>query len=140
MLEQEGVTIMIVEKLWSKWLTPLAERCKEVMTNIRLWELVQYDRVPFLDVEKFLLKLIGEVFDDPGAQPRKTLQNLHAIQLGEPPIQKNYSFTSHPEALHAHHTYSPADWSNFDAGFLPHVSITRNVQLPHNPFQYFRTF
>jgi alpha-N-acetylglucosamine transferase len=126
MLEQEGVTIMIVEKLRSKWLTPLAERCKEVMTKIRLWELVQYDRVPFLDVEKFLLKLIGEVFDDPGAQPRKTLQN--------------YSFTSHPEALHAHHTYSPADWSNFDAGFLPHVSITRNVQLPHNPFQYLRTF
>ncbi len=87
-LEQERATIVSIEKLGSNWLQPLTDRWKDLMAKLRLWELVQYDRILFLNADKYLLKPLDGAFDDWAAKPRKSLQKSAALQLDEPYLPK----------------------------------------------------
>ncbi|KAE9367667.1 glycosyltransferase family 8 protein [Stipitochalara longipes BDJ] len=117
-LEQEGATIIMVEKLGSDWLQPLTNRWKDIMAKLRLWELVQYDRILFLDADTFLLKSLDGVFDDPASNLRKSLENNDEIKPDEPALPVNYLLASHPEVLHTSHSYPPPEWPNFNGGFF----------------------
>lgn len=87
-LEQEGATVLVVEKLGSNWLQPLADRWKDIMTKLRLWELVQYDRIIFLDADTFLLKPMDGIFNDPAAQHPQITREKDEIKPDEPPLPR----------------------------------------------------
>ena len=127
-LEQEGATIVIVEKLGSDWLQPLTNRWKDIMTKLRLWELVEYDRILFLDADTFLLKSLDGVFDDPASRPLKSLENNDEIKPDEPFLPTKYLFASHPEVLHTNHPYPPPEWPNFNGGFF---LMSPSLQMCH---------
>jgi alpha-N-acetylglucosamine transferase len=117
-LEDEGAIVMVVEELGSSWLQPLTDRWKGIMAKLRLWELVQYDRILFLDADMFLLKPMDGIFDDPAAQHRKSLENSDEIKPDEPSLPSNYVFASHSEVLHTTHTYPPPELPTFNGGFF----------------------
>jgi alpha-N-acetylglucosamine transferase len=73
----------------SSWLQPLAERWKDIMTKLRLWEFVQYDRILFLDADTFLLKPIDGEFDDPAAQSRKSFEKNDEIKSDVPTLPED---------------------------------------------------
>jgi alpha-N-acetylglucosamine transferase len=116
-LEQEGATVLVVEKLGSNWLQPLADRWKDIMTKLRLWELVQYDRIIFLDADMLLLKPMDGIFNDPAAQDRKSLEKKTRSNLTSHLFQ-DYVFASHSEILHTSHPYPPQEWPCFNGGFF----------------------
>jgi alpha-N-acetylglucosamine transferase len=122
-LEQEGATVTVVEKLGSSWLQPLTDRWKDIMAKLRLWELVQYDRILFLDADTFLLKLMDGIFNDPAAQHRKSVENSD-----EPSLPSNYVLASHSEILHTTHTYPPPEWPTFNGGFF---LMSPSLQMCH---------
>lgn len=117
-LENEGATIVVVERLTSNWLQPMAERWKDMMAKLRLWELTQYDRILFLDSDTFLLKPIEGIFDDPAAGAQSSLNNTAEIKTDELSLPQTYVFASHPEVLHTDHPYPPINMPYFNAGFF----------------------
>ncbi|KAN0095489.1 glycosyltransferase family 8 protein [Hyaloscypha variabilis] len=127
-LEQEGATIIIVEKLGSSWLQPLTDRWKDIMAKLRLWELIQYDRILFLDADTFLLKPMDGVFNDPASKICKSLENNGEIKPDEPALPVNYLLASHPEVLHTSHPYPPPEWPNFNGGFF---LMSPSLQMCH---------
>jgi len=116
-LAQEGAVIVPVDRLDVNWIEPGHERWRDVMIKLRLFELVDYDRILFLDADTFLLKPLDGIFDDPAAQPRETLQQTK-IKPDEAPLPANYVFATLAEVMHTTHSYPPVPMSYFNAGFF----------------------
>jgi len=116
-LAREGAIIVRVELLDVNWIKPGHERWRNVMVKLRLFELLNYDRILFLDADTFLFQRLDGVFADPAAQPRKTLQQS-SIEPDEGPLPKSYVFATTSEVTHTTHSYPPAPMGNFNAGFF----------------------
>jgi len=73
-LRRDGAIVIPVESQpTGEWFHPKRARWNDVMTKLRLWELDQFDRVVFLDVDTGLTKPLDSVFDDAGAGIVKTV-------------------------------------------------------------------
>jgi alpha-N-acetylglucosamine transferase len=116
-LESEGVTVIPVGKLGLTWMDPLHERWRDVMIKLRLFQLLEYDRILFLDADTFLLSSLEGVFDDPAAQPQKTL-SVAKVEEDEVELPATYLFSTLPEALHKVHSYPAMTKPYFNAGFF----------------------
>lgn len=124
-LSMDGATIVPVEKLDSSWIKPGHSRWQDVMVKLRLWELVDYDRILFLDADTFILKNIDGVFDDAAAQPRRTL-GKEKIEKNEGKLPRDYLLGTISEVTNSGHEYPPVPMGYFNAGFFmmePNVEI-----------------
>lgn len=67
LLEREGSTVIFAERisLGTEWIEPMAERWKDVMLKLRLFELTDYDKILFLDADTYLLKPRTESSETP---------------------------------------------------------------------------
>ncbi|TVY36255.1 Meiotically up-regulated protein [Lachnellula subtilissima] len=116
-LKREGATIVRVEKLDVDWIEPGHERWRNVMIKLRLFELLNYDRILFLDADTFLFKPLDGVFADPAAQTQQTLQQA-SIEPDEGPLPESYVFGTSSEVMTASHSYPPVPMGYFNAGFF----------------------
>ena len=116
-LAKEGATIVAVDKLDLQWMNPLAERWRDVMVKLRLFQLTAYDRILFLDADTFLLKPLDGIFSDSGVSPQKTL-SVSKLELDEASLPDSYLFATLPEVRNKIHSYPPLTMPYFNAGFF----------------------
>lgn len=116
-LQEEGALIIHVQELAMEGMKPLHERWRGMMIKLRLFELLEYDRILFLDADTFLFKPLDGVFDDLAATPQNTLQNTQ-IESDEAPLPSSYLFSTLPEVLNIVHSYPPLTKPYFNAGFF----------------------
>ncbi|KAH9214580.1 nucleotide-diphospho-sugar transferase, partial [Leptodontidium sp. 2 PMI_412] len=127
LLEREGSTVIFAERisLVTEWIEPMAERWKDVMLKLRLFELTDYDKILFLDADTYLLKPLDGIFRDPTARPTKAGISEKEIRPDEAPLPEQYLFATLPEILHTTHPWPPHPWPRFNAGlFLLQPSTT----------------
>ena len=71
-LEADGAKVIVVEKLALDWVK-VRKQWQDVLTKLRLFELVQYDKILFLDSDTLITKRMDNIFDDPAAQLQQNL-------------------------------------------------------------------
>ena len=57
------------EGIRANWLVPGFPRSRDVMCKLRLFELLQFEKVLFLDPEMFIVKSMDGIFTDPATDP-----------------------------------------------------------------------
>jgi len=124
-LQNEGATIVPVEKLPLAWMQPLDERWRDVMVKLRLFQLTFYDQILFFDADTFVMHPLDGIFNDPAAQTRQTL-NITPLEPDEAPLPPTYLFATLPEVVHKSHTYPPITYPYFNAGFF---LLSPSIQL-----------
>ncbi|KAI9662615.1 MAG: hypothetical protein M1821_008782 [Bathelium mastoideum] len=123
-LAADGATVVPVEYIRQDWIHAMHGYWQDVMTKLRIWELVQYDLILFLDVDTILLRPLDAIFDDPAAAPTAPGSLSDMIRADEAPLPPVYTFAGVPEMQHEH-GYPPSeaagDFPNADylnAGFF----------------------
>jgi alpha-N-acetylglucosamine transferase len=107
-LEKDGALIHPVEFLHTDnddWIHAELHRWDDVMTKMRVWEMLQYDRILMLDGDSMLLKSLDGVFDDPHAHPLHTKPHS-ANDTGLP---ETYLLASNSEVWDSTHKFPPQD-------------------------------
>lgn len=81
-LERDGAIVHPVDFLHTPWIqgSDHDHRWDDIMVKLRIWQMTQYSRVLLLDGDVILREPIDGVFDDPGAQLRRT-QHQHLTPL-----------------------------------------------------------
>ncbi|KAL2064274.1 hypothetical protein VTL71DRAFT_4768 [Oculimacula yallundae] len=120
LLEREGATVIFAERILpgTDWIEPMNERWKDVMLKLRLFELVDYDKILFLDADTYLLKPMDKIFRDSSARPTKTGKFEKEIRADEAPLPEKYLLATLPEIMHTTHPWPPTPWPRFNAGFF----------------------
>ena len=112
-LRRDGAIVLAVETIPKPaWVEAGASNWEEVFYKLRLWELVQFERICFLDGDTVLNRPLDGVFLDPAAAtPQETL-NLDnpssSDNDNETPLPATYVFAGQPEMNRAHH-YPPSE-------------------------------
>lgn len=99
-LKKDGAIVMAVESQpTGEWFHPDRVRWNDVMTKLRLWQLEQYDRIVFLDVDSALNGPLDGVFDDAGAALTNTVANPQSPldNETESALPERYLMASTPE-------------------------------------------
>jgi alpha-N-acetylglucosamine transferase len=119
-LEKDGAIIHPVEFLHTDnddWIHAELHRWDDVMTKMRVWEMLQYDRILMLDGDSMLLKNLDGVFDDPHAHPLRTKPSNETLP-------ESYLLASNSEVWDSTHKFPPADGTglkgvgHMNAGFF----------------------
>ncbi|PNS18514.1 hypothetical protein CAC42_5053 [Sphaceloma murrayae] len=123
-LRKDGAAVVQVPGVTAPWLKPLVPGWDDVLTKLRLYEFVDFERIAFLDVDTILAKPIGDIFDDPAVREQKTLPHEHQRMRGAIKEPDSYVFAGNAEHTREHHfppTQDHRDWPNrhyLNAGFF----------------------
>lgn len=125
-LRRDGATIIEVSDVpLSWWIKTGVTRWKDQFTKLRLFKLVQFSRILFIDADTLLTGPIFSIFSEPGfAEPMKVNFSLTTqIKSDEAPLPAEFFFAARPDNAYAgerSHTYPPVysgDSTPFSAGF-----------------------
>ncbi|KAH9864538.1 hypothetical protein J1614_010473 [Plenodomus biglobosus] len=126
-LIKEGAVVKQLEKL-----RPLQAQTRkawrDVLTKLRLLEMVEYDLVCFLDSDHILTRPLDEIFEDPAVsvQYNRKLDTPGAVQPDEGPQPASYVFASNAGAGGFDHELPPRKGNNLNAGivvFRPDIEL-----------------
>ncbi|GAB7332639.1 hypothetical protein MBLNU13_g04402t1 [Cladosporium sp. NU13] len=116
---RDGAAVIVVETVekpdWIKCAG--ASNWKELFDKLRAWELVQFDRICFLNGDTVLNRPLDEIFNDPAVASQSTLARAEeGYNRDEGPLTPSYVFAGQPEMSVVHH-YPPSqdasDYPNF---------------------------
>jgi len=130
-LKKDGATVIPVASLHAEWLkkTQHEKRWDELMAKLRAWQMTQYSRLLLLDGDIILQKPLDDIFNDKGAQIKKSLdptavKNKDAVLKDSPPLPEQYLLGGLGETHNHVHPYPPT-WDDglqkrgyFNAGFF----------------------
>ncbi|PYI24223.1 nucleotide-diphospho-sugar transferase [Aspergillus violaceofuscus CBS 115571] len=123
-LRRDGARVVELPELRADWTRFKDARWAHVLTRLRLWQMVQYDRILLLDADSVLTRSIDTVWDLPEIQPKAPLST--SVHVGERvlPLPKSYVLAGLPQ-LRLNHTARPTrvpedfyDWETLNVGFL----------------------
>ncbi|KAK0108567.1 hypothetical protein ONS95_003365 [Cadophora gregata] len=123
-LERDGATVVVVDDVklpW--WVETGVKKWKDQFTKLRIFEMVEYERILFIDSDTLITRSIDRIFSSPLVQdPSPTLSNLtHQIKNDEALLPAHYLFAALPDNAFAgerDHTYPPNSTStDLSAGF-----------------------
>ena len=122
-LSQDGATVVPVEDVPLRWWIKTGiTRWKDQFTKLRIFEMVEYDRVLFIDADTLLTRPIDGIFDEPTVRiPATTLSHrTDQIKGDEAPLPAKYVFGARSDnALTGErdHPFPPPPTNVFSAGF-----------------------
>ncbi|EPS41653.1 hypothetical protein H072_4442 [Dactylellina haptotyla CBS 200.50] len=123
-LESDGATVIFAEDVTLPfWVKTGVTRWKDQFTKLRLFELVEYERIVFIDADTLLTRCMDGIFDDPAVKnPSDTLSDTRKgeIKSDEGHLPRNYVFSTRPDnALNGErsHPFPPIEGDIFSAGF-----------------------
>ncbi|GAM90467.1 hypothetical protein ANO11243_085110 [Dothideomycetidae sp. 11243] len=99
-LRRDGATVLEVPAITADWLAPRRERWKKVMTKLRLWELVDFERIAFLDADSLLAQPLDHIFHDPAAAEQMTNQQAFRGPGDPSTMPASYVFGGNHDNLH----------------------------------------
>ncbi|KAF3922983.1 hypothetical protein ABW20_dc0102933 [Dactylellina cionopaga] len=123
-LESDGATVIFAEDLplpW--WVKTGVTRWKDQFTKLRLFELVEYERIAFIDADTLITRNLDGIFDDPAvAIPSESLLETRRAEIksDEATLPSKYVFATRPDnALNGErdHPFPPIEGDIFSAGF-----------------------
>lgn len=118
-LKKDGATIILVEKLQQDWVKAADARWIDVLTKLRLFQLVDYSKILFIDADTLVTAPLDGVFFDEAALTQGTKANPDAIQADEAPLPRTYMFATHSDFWGYEHAYPPpTDLSYLNCGFF----------------------
>ncbi|KAK6356687.1 hypothetical protein TWF718_001029 [Orbilia javanica] len=123
-LESDGATVIFAEDVpLPFWVKTGVTRWKDQFTKLRLFELVEYERIAFIDADTLLTRSLDGIFEDPTVKfPSETLleSKRGEIKSDEAVLPKRYVFSARPDnALNGErgHPFPPVEGDIFSAGF-----------------------
>jgi alpha-N-acetylglucosamine transferase len=122
-LEKDGAIVKRVGYLRPKedWLKPKKERWRDMMVKLHLWEMVEFDRVLFLDSDIILRRSLDGIFAEEAALPKSVLHDVK-LRDDEGTLPEEYVMAGVLEVPRAH-SYPPKpeeylSLSQFNGGFF----------------------
>ncbi|KAK0889439.1 hypothetical protein LTR91_026278 [Friedmanniomyces endolithicus] len=104
-LKKDGATVVLVERLNTDGVVAAADRQRDVLTKLRLFQLVQYAKILFVDANTLVKKPLDSVFHDEGTLTQATGMNPEKIQQDEGVLPRTYMFATHGDLQGYDHSY-----------------------------------
>ncbi|KAI9729516.1 MAG: hypothetical protein M1818_008488 [Claussenomyces sp. TS43310] len=126
-LERDGAQVIVVKKLALNW-AKVRKQWQDVLTKLRLFELVQYDKILFLDSDTLITRRMDGIFQDEAAFVQKNLGSTDSkvAPPDEGPQPSTYLFAGNAGSGGFDHTYPPVKGNNLNAGcfvFRPSIEL-----------------
>ncbi|KAF2136649.1 glycosyltransferase family 8 protein [Aplosporella prunicola CBS 121167] len=146
-LGKEGALVVPVDDIplnW--WISTGVTRWKDQFTKLRLFQMVEFSRILFIDADTFLTGPLDEIFDEPFTvrQPVRTKFELeHQLKGDEAPLPASYVFCARSDnALtgEREHPFPPAKTSIFSAGFWLAAPSLELFDVFVSVMQHYRRF
>ena len=121
-LRSDGATVVEAKDIPLRWwIRTGVTRWKDQFTKLRLFEMIEYDRILLIDADTLILSKIDEIFHEPEVQrPVKTLSS-RPPKTDEFPLPENFIFAARSDnALtgERNHPFPPLQTESFSAGFF----------------------
>jgi alpha-N-acetylglucosamine transferase len=122
-LREEGATVIeTIDLHLPVWIKTGVTRWKDQFLKLRLWEMVQYNRILYMDADTTLTSPIDSIFDEEIVRiPATTLPSRKAyIKRDEAPLPANYLFAARSNnefTGQREHPFPPPPTNLFSAGF-----------------------
>ena len=122
-LRKDGATVKVVEKITEDWMKPGLERWRDMLSKLRIFELIEYDKVLFLDADMYISQRMDGIYTDETTKPITVKQELRVEDEGELPVSYIFSAQTYFEGREHLYPYPPGKM--FSGGFfLCRPSIT----------------
>ena len=122
-LRKDGATVKVIERISESWMKPGLQRWRDMMSKLRMLELVQFEKVLFMDADMYIAGRMDGIFTDPTTEPLLTKPELAVGDEG--PLPESYIFSAQQYMGARVHPYPPPAGSYFSGGFfLCQPSIT----------------
>lgn len=117
-LEAEGAIVVPVEPIRSEAVEDGVARWKDMYTKLRIFELVEYEKICYIDSDMLMIRSLDGIFDDPAVvQVRTTGDNYEEIKSDEGPLPETYLIAGKPERGGYNVAY-PNERDYMNAGFF----------------------
>ena len=121
-LRLDGANVVEAENIpLRSWIKTGRTRWKDQFTKLRLFEMIEYDRILFIDADTLIQSKINGIFHEPEAQrPFKTLYS-HPRNTDELPLPENFVFAARSDnglTGERNHPFPPLPTESFSAGFF----------------------
>lgn len=118
-LHADGATVILVDKLAADWVTPGAARWRDVLAKLRLFQLVEYHKICFIDADTLVTAPLEGVFYDAATLTQATAGDPAQLRDDEAPLPRTYMFATHGDFWGYEHPFPPApDLSYLNCGFF----------------------
>ncbi|KAF9885587.1 hypothetical protein FE257_012793 [Aspergillus nanangensis] len=133
-LRRDGAHLIEWSDFSVDWVRPKDARWTHIMTKLRLWQMVQYDLILFLDVDTILTRPLDDIFNAPEIQPQAPILSQSHYHEVDVPLPPSYLLLGLPQ-LRTNHSALPSrvpedfwDWETINSGFMvlkPSLEIFR---------------
>jgi len=117
-LAQDGATVILTDKLDADWVKPGAERWRDVLAKLRLFQLTAYKKICFIDADMLVTRPLDGVFDDPATDLMRTKHEPHNVKDDEAALPVTYMFAGKADAWSYEHDIPPAPSDYLNSGFF----------------------
>ncbi|QSZ33637.1 hypothetical protein DSL72_005205 [Monilinia vaccinii-corymbosi] len=122
-LQLDGATVVMAADVpLPSWISTGVTRWKDQFTKLRIFELIEYERVLFLDADTLLVAPIDAIFEQAMIQTPMTslLHRTRELKRDEKPLPSNYTFAARSDNAFSgerDHPFPPPPTDSFSAGF-----------------------
>lgn len=123
-LRSDGAQVIEWSDFRVDWVRPMESRWADVLTKLRLWEMVQYELIVFLDGDSVLTRCLDGILSAPLTWLATSTQTSLSINGVEIPLPETYIAAGLPQ-LRTNHSSHPSrvpedfwDWDTLNAGFM----------------------
>lgn len=130
-LTADGAIVIPIEPFEPQngWVRPLFSRWGHHFSKLRLFEMIDYDRILYLESETILTRSLDSIWEEPMSQRiQETRTNLSSLQPDEAPLPQTYLFVGSSDTQNN----SPTAHSQLNGGFW---MIRPDIAL----FQYYQS-
>lgn len=96
-----------MEKLDPRWVNSDEPRWRDIMTKLRLFQLIEYSQICFIDAATLITAPLDGVFFDESTLIQTTLPNSSAIAADEAVLPHTYMFAAHNHMSSYDNEYPP---------------------------------
>lgn len=107
-LRKDGAIVIPTDYVRAHWVKTEISTWSDVLTKLRLWELIHFERICFVDGDTVLVEPLDGVFHDTTTASYTTSSNASQIFDDEGAMPVKYTFAGVPEMSRQHH-FPPLD-------------------------------
>ena len=115
-LRKDGATVKVVENISESWMKPGLLRWRDMMSKLRMLELIQFEKVLFMDADMYIVERMDGIFTDPTTEPLVPKSELAVEDEG--PLPESYIFSAQQYMEGRVHPYPPPAGDYFSGGFF----------------------
>ena len=115
-LREDGATVKVIERISESWMKPGLQRWRDMMSKLRMLELIQFEKVLFMDADMYITERMDGIFTDPTTDRLTPMPDLAVEDEG--PLPTSYIFSAQQYMEGRAHPYPPPAGDYFSGGFF----------------------